>query len=34
MEKYSADKKCVVMSRDEVRAFDWWAINIKWEMSA
>ena len=27
MEKYSADKKCVVMSRDEVRAFDRWAIN-------
>jgi hydroxyethylthiazole kinase-like uncharacterized protein yjeF len=27
MEKYSSDKKCVVMSRDEVRAFDAWAIN-------
>jgi NAD(P)H-hydrate epimerase len=27
MEKYSAGKKCVVMSRDEVRAFDAWAIN-------
>ena len=27
MEKYSPDKKCVVMSRDEVRAFDAWAIN-------
>jgi hydroxyethylthiazole kinase-like uncharacterized protein yjeF len=27
MEKYSADKKCVVMTRDEVRAFDAWAIN-------
>jgi len=27
MEKYSADKKCLVMSRDEVRAFDSWAIN-------
>src|SRR4030042_2750849 len=27
MEKYSADKKCVVMSRDEGRAFDAWAIN-------
>jgi NAD(P)H-hydrate epimerase len=27
MEKYLADKKCVVMSRDEVRAFDAWAIN-------
>jgi len=27
MERYSADKKCVVMSRDEVRAFDAWAIN-------
>jgi len=27
MEKYSADKKCVVMSRDEVRAFDTRAIN-------
>jgi NAD(P)H-hydrate epimerase len=27
MEKYSADKKYVVMSRDEVRAFDAWAIN-------
>lgn len=27
MEKYSADKNCVVMSRDEVRAFDAWAIN-------
>jgi len=27
MEKYSSDKKCLVMSRDEVRAFDTWAIN-------
>jgi hydroxyethylthiazole kinase-like uncharacterized protein yjeF len=27
MEKCSADKKCVVMSRDETRAFDAWAIN-------
>ena len=27
MEKYSPDKKCVVMTRDEVRAFDAWAIN-------
>ena len=27
MEKYSPGKKCVVMSRDEVRAFDRWAIN-------
>ncbi|MHC4455710.1 MAG: NAD(P)H-hydrate epimerase [Planctomycetota bacterium] len=27
MEKYSADKKFVVMTRDEVRAFDSWAIN-------
>ena len=27
MEKYSPGKKCVVMSRDEVRAFDSWAIN-------
>ena len=27
MEKYSPDKKCVVMSRDEVREFDRWAIN-------
>ena len=27
MEKYSPDKKCVVMTRDEVRAFDSWAIN-------
>ncbi len=27
MEKYSAGKKCVVMSRDEVRAVDAWAIN-------
>jgi NAD(P)H-hydrate epimerase len=27
MERYSPDKKCVVMSRDEVRAFDAWAIN-------
>jgi NAD(P)H-hydrate epimerase len=27
MEKYSADKECVVMSREEVRAFDSWAIN-------
>lgn len=27
MERYSPGKKCVVMSRDEVRAFDAWAIN-------
>jgi hydroxyethylthiazole kinase-like uncharacterized protein yjeF len=27
MEKYLSNKKCVVMSRDEVRAFDAWAIN-------
>ena len=27
MERYSADKECVVMTRDEVRAFDSWAIN-------
>ncbi len=27
MGKNSPDKKCVVMSRDEVRAFDRWAIN-------
>ncbi len=27
MEKYRLDKKCVVMTRDEVRAFDAWAIN-------
>jgi NAD(P)H-hydrate epimerase len=27
MEKYSADNKCVVMSRDEIRAVDSWAIN-------
>ncbi len=27
MEKYSSDKECVVMSRDEVRAFDRWAID-------
>ena len=27
MERYSADKKCVVLTRDEVRAFDGWAIN-------
>ena len=27
MRKYSPDKKFVVMSRDEVRAFDAWAIN-------
>ena len=27
MEEYSLHKKCVVMSREEVRAFDWWAIN-------
>jgi NAD(P)H-hydrate epimerase len=27
MEKYSSDKKCIVMSRDEVRAFDRWAID-------
>jgi NAD(P)H-hydrate epimerase len=26
MEKYSTDKNCVVMTRDEVRAFDKWAI--------
>ncbi len=27
MKKYSPDEKCVVMTRDEVRAFDSWAIN-------
>ena len=27
MERYSEEKKCVVMSREEVRAFDAWAIN-------
>jgi len=27
MERYSPDKKFIVMSRDEVRAFDAWAIN-------
>jgi NAD(P)H-hydrate epimerase len=27
MEKYSPDKKTIMMSRDEVRAFDAWAIN-------
>jgi NAD(P)H-hydrate epimerase len=27
MEKYSPDKNCLVMTRDEVRAFDSWAIN-------
>ena len=27
MERFSPDKKCVVMTRDEVRAFDAWAIN-------
>jgi NAD(P)H-hydrate epimerase len=27
MEKYSPDNKCTVMSREEVRAFDAWAIN-------
>jgi NAD(P)H-hydrate epimerase len=27
MERYSPDKKCIVMTRDEVRAFDDWAIN-------
>ena len=27
MERYLPDKKCVVMTRDEVRAFDAWAIN-------
>lgn len=27
MERYLAGKKCLVMSRDEVRAFDGWAIN-------
>ena len=27
MEKYRPDKECVVMTRDEVRAFDAWAIN-------
>ena len=27
MEKYSPDKKCVVMTRDQVRAFDSRAIN-------
>ncbi len=27
MEKYETDKECIVMSRDEVRAVDRWAIN-------
>lgn len=27
MEKYSPEKKCVVMTRDQVRALDAWAIN-------
>ena len=27
MERYSPDNKCVVMTRDEVRAFDAWAID-------
>ncbi len=27
MKKYSLDKKCLVMTRDEVRAFDSWTIN-------
>jgi NAD(P)H-hydrate epimerase len=27
MENYSPDKKCVVMTREQVRAFDAWAIN-------
>ncbi|MFQ6036412.1 MAG: NAD(P)H-hydrate epimerase [Sedimentisphaerales bacterium] len=27
MEKYSPDKKCLVMTREQVRAFDKWAIN-------
>jgi len=27
MEKYSPQKNCIVMTRDEVRAFDRWAIN-------
>jgi len=27
MQKYSADKKCVAMTREQVRAFDRWAIN-------
>jgi NAD(P)H-hydrate epimerase len=27
MQKYSPDKKCLVMSRNEVRAFDSWAIH-------
>jgi len=27
MEKYSPEKECIVMTRDEVRAFDAWAIN-------
>ena len=27
MEKYTPDKKFIVMTRDEVRAFDFWAIN-------
>jgi NAD(P)H-hydrate epimerase len=27
MEKYLPDKKCLVMSREQVRAFDSWAIN-------
>ena len=27
MKKYQPDQKCLLMSRDEVRAFDAWAIN-------
>ena len=27
MQEYSPDKECVVMTRDQVRAFDQWAIN-------
>lgn len=27
MERYRPDKKCIVMTREEVRAFDVWAIN-------
>jgi hydroxyethylthiazole kinase-like uncharacterized protein yjeF len=27
MEKYAPDKKCIVMTREQVRAFDGWAIN-------
>ena len=34
MEKYWPDKKCVVMTRDEVRAFDAWAMNSQYASPA